>query len=131
MIKHIINSRLPLLVYHPQGMVDETYFEAVYQAGGLPILDTEFLGTPRAIEAIQALANKTGLFGVRLTGDDVDLATWLETNPVTNLDVVIVAPGILAGDNGYPRLDLRDTHAKVLIEALTEIDAATRSRFQP
>ncbi len=43
MITRILSSRLPLMIYTPVKVFDVRYFHAIYQAGSLPVFDTEFL----------------------------------------------------------------------------------------
>jgi len=53
MIKRIVNSRLPLIVYNPPKVFDMDYFKETYNAGGLPVLDTEFFEYDEIVEIIE------------------------------------------------------------------------------
>jgi len=66
MIKRIVNSRLPLIVYNPPKVFDMDYFKETYNAGGLPVLDTEFFEYDEIVEIIERLSNESILFGIRL-----------------------------------------------------------------
>ncbi len=43
MIKRILGTRLPLMVYNPPKVFDLGYFTRCHQSGALPVLDTEFM----------------------------------------------------------------------------------------
>ncbi len=128
MLKRVINTRLPLLVYHPAGVLDATYFQAIYQAGALPVLDTEFLDFSRAKKALETLAAQKYLFGVRLSGKRTQLAKWLEQQKYPNLELLVAAPGI---DGRYASLSLMDTHTKIVTEVLAENKSAVLTKIEP
>jgi len=89
MIKRILDSRLPLLVYNPLVSVDTAYFESIHQAGGLPVLDTEFLSLDKVRQEIENLEGRGILFGIRLQVTDTKIISMLQERQFAHLDLVI------------------------------------------
>ena len=66
MITRILNSRLPLMIYTPVKVFDLRYFTAIYEAGALPVFDTEFLSRDDILQKALLLSKENILFGLRL-----------------------------------------------------------------
>ncbi|MFO7987952.1 MAG: beta-ketoacyl synthase N-terminal-like domain-containing protein [Desulfotignum sp.] len=107
MIRRVLHTRLPLMIYTPVRVFDLSYFHAVFAAGALPVFDTEFLDREDIIQKIVRLAGENVLFGIRLASPDHQVLEYLEKHPVSNLDLV-VAP--ISNTHAMDRkLDLGDT----------------------
>lgn len=91
MIRRILNSRLPLMVYNPVKVFDVRYFTAVFNAGALPVLDTEFLNQDEIIQRVMQLSSRQISFGVRLSNHDHQLIEKIKAKHITHLDAVVVA----------------------------------------
>ncbi len=90
MITRVINSRLPLMVMNPVKVFDIEYFTRLYQAGALPVFDTEFLDSDLILENAAALEADGILFGLRLKAHDGNLIEALKKRRFTNLDAIVV-----------------------------------------
>ncbi|MFU8770087.1 MAG: hypothetical protein ACNA7H_10150, partial [Desulfotignum sp.] len=112
MIKRVLHSRLPLMIYTPVKVFDIAYFHAVYAAGALPVLDTEFLSREEILEKTTRLSKENLSFGMRLATPDPLLVKGLEKHPVSNLDVLVVP--VSKTDDLLEKLNLGDT--KLLLE---------------
>ncbi|MBP7496330.1 MAG: acyltransferase domain-containing protein, partial [Bacteroidales bacterium] len=88
-MKRTINTRLPLIVSGPPKVFDISYFDAIYQAGALPLLDTEYFSEKENIENINKIINKGILFGLRMLVTDKNLTEFLEGNNFKNLDLIV------------------------------------------
>ena len=103
MIKRILNSRLPLMVFNPVKVFELKYFNDIYLAGGLPVYDTEFLTPDEIVKNAGILAREDFLFAIRLARCDHGLIRELKSLGLTNLDAIIVpldddaAPGQESG----------------------------------
>ncbi len=71
MIKRILNSRLPLMVHTPVKVFDVRYFHAIYQAGALPVFDTEFLSRDDIIQKALLLAEIEHNFFIAFDVSDI------------------------------------------------------------
>ena len=91
MIRRILNSRLPLMVYNPVKVFDVRYFNAVFNAGALPVLDTEFLNQDEIIQRVMQLGSRQISFGVRLSNPDHQLIEKIKEKHIIHLDAVVVA----------------------------------------
>ncbi len=89
MIKRILNSRLPLMVYNPVKVFDLKYFDKIFSAGALPVFDTEFLTLDAIIEAVQHLSKEAFSFGIRLSTHDTELINKIKFQQIDNLDLII------------------------------------------
>ena len=112
MIKRVLHSRLPLMIYTPVKVFDIPYFHAIYAAGALPVLDTEFLNREEILEKTARLSRENLSFGMRLAKPDPLLVKGLEKNPVSNLDLLVVP--VSGTDDPLGKLNLGDT--KLLVE---------------
>jgi len=89
MIRRILNSRLPLMVYTPVKVFDVGYFHDIYAAGALPVLDTEFLTHGDILQKALQLAGENLSFGIRLSSHDRDLIGKIKQQQMINLDLII------------------------------------------
>jgi hypothetical protein len=89
MIARRISSKLPVLAYHPPKVFAPDYFNHIHAAGALPVLDTEFLANTDIIQMIEQLGQTDVIFGLRLAADNQALRDYLETNSITNLDLIV------------------------------------------
>ncbi|MFA5905301.1 MAG: beta-ketoacyl synthase N-terminal-like domain-containing protein, partial [Desulfobacula sp.] len=89
MIRRILNSRLPLMVYNPVKVFDVRYFKEIFTAGALPVLDTEFLTHEEILERALQLAGEPLCFGIRLFSHDRDLIEKIKEKQMINLDLII------------------------------------------
>ncbi len=89
MIRRIFDSRLPLMVYPPVRTFDPDFFRAVHEAGGLPVLDTEFFRDSETREYIEKLGKAEILFGVRISVSNTELYEWIEKNAPDHLDALV------------------------------------------
>ncbi|MCP4020628.1 MAG: polyketide synthase, partial [Desulfobacteraceae bacterium] len=90
MIRRILNSRLPLMIYNPVKVFDVKYFKTIYSSGALPILDTEFLNHGTIIDRAVELSHEELCFGIRLSDHDTGLIDKLKQQSILNLDLLIV-----------------------------------------
>jgi len=90
MIRRILNSRLPLMVYTPVKVFDPEYFRQVFAAGGLPVFDTQFLSRDEILEKTSVLAGENLDFGIRLALPDSDLVQEIKQKSISNLDALIL-----------------------------------------
>ncbi|OGR21795.1 MAG: hypothetical protein A3J85_06685 [Desulfobacula sp. RIFOXYA12_FULL_46_16] len=89
MIRRILNSRLPLMVYTPVKVFDAGYFHDIYAAGALPVLDTEFLTHEEVLQRALQLAGERLSFGIRLFSHDRELIGKIKQQQMINLDLII------------------------------------------
>ncbi|MCF6248089.1 MAG: acyltransferase domain-containing protein [Desulfobacula sp.] len=89
MIRRILNSRLPLMVYNPVRVFDIKYFDKIFSAGALPVFDTEFLTRDAVIEAVQHRSKEAFSFGIRLSTHDTELINNIKFQQIVNLDLII------------------------------------------
>ena len=101
MIRRILNSRLPLMVYNPVKVFDIKYFQDIFNAGALPVFDTEFLTHDDILQNALLLSKENLSFGIRLSAHDIDLIEKIRQAQMMNLDLLIFpfskddAPGAL------------------------------------
>ncbi len=120
MIKRILDSRLPLMVYNPPLAVDADYFESIHRAGGLPVLDTEFMPLETIKQAMANLERREVLFGVRMMLMDADLLEFIQTRNFRHLDLVVLGYRQPEDLNGF---SFDHTRCKFFIET-TDIRCA-------
>ncbi len=73
MIRRILNSRLPLMVYNPAKVFDLKYFNEIFNAGALPVFDTEFLTRDHILQCISQLSREEFSYGIKLSTHDNQL----------------------------------------------------------
>ncbi len=98
MIKRILSSRLPFIIYNPLMTFDLNYFRECWKVGGLPVLDTEFLDYGKIVSMLETLSGESFRFGIRLSVTDNELIAFLKKNTPKNLDAAVFtyrAPGEL------------------------------------
>ncbi|MFO7749720.1 MAG: beta-ketoacyl synthase N-terminal-like domain-containing protein [Desulfobacteraceae bacterium] len=125
MLTRTVNSKLPLMVYNPVKTVSIKFFADIFQAGGLPLFDTEFLPKEEIIETVRQLAGQDFLFGIRLGSPDQELIREISDMGPANLDLVVAPLGrddkpadfsLLAG--ARLALEIRDININDRIEAI-------------
>ncbi|MBU2452381.1 MAG: hypothetical protein KJ668_03605, partial [Proteobacteria bacterium] len=89
MIRRILNSRLPLMVYNPVKVFDVKYFNKIFTAGALPVFDTEFLSSEDILQNVLLLSREKLSFGIRLCTHDAALIIKLKQLQIKNLDLII------------------------------------------
>ena len=89
MIRRILNSRLPLMVYNPVKVFDIKYFNEIFNAGALPVFDTEFLTHEEILEKAALLSKESICFGIRLCSHDNELVKKIKLQQIMNLDLII------------------------------------------
>jgi len=89
MIRRILNSRLPLMVYNPVKVFDVKYFNKIYDAGALPVFDVEFLTHDDIIQKALLLSREKLCFGIRLSNHDTALIEKIKNEQMINLDLLI------------------------------------------
>lgn len=89
MIRRILHSRLPLMVYTPVKVFKIEYFKELHQAGALPVLDSEFLDNREIVERVQQLSREEFSFGLRLCRHDADLINTIKQLNLIHLDALI------------------------------------------
>ncbi|MCD4721719.1 MAG: nitronate monooxygenase, partial [Desulfobacula sp.] len=89
MIRRILNSRLPLMVYNPVKVFDVKYFKEIFNAGALPVFDTEFLSTDDILQGVLLLSREKFSFGIRLSTHDNELIEKIKRQQMINLDLII------------------------------------------
>jgi len=89
MIRRILNSRLPLMVYNPVKVFDIKYFNDIFNAGALPVFDTEFLTHKDILEKAVLLSKEEICFGIRLYDHDSTLVGKIKQLQMRNLDLII------------------------------------------
>ncbi|MEN8210707.1 MAG: beta-ketoacyl synthase N-terminal-like domain-containing protein, partial [Thermodesulfobacteriota bacterium] len=89
MIRRILNSRLPLMVYNPVKVFDIKYFKEIFNSGALPLFDTEFLSDDDIIKKAQLLSREYLCFGIRLYNHNIDLIEQIKNLQMANLDLLI------------------------------------------
>ncbi|MCP4692973.1 MAG: polyketide synthase, partial [Desulfobacterales bacterium] len=91
MIKRLLGSRLPLIVYNPPRVFDMNYFRKAWEAGALPVLDTEFFEPDAIIRHVESLAREKFAFGVRIFVHQTAVIDSLKENMIPNLDLIVFA----------------------------------------
>jgi len=89
MIRRILNSKLPLMVYNPVKVFDLKYFQNIFNAGALPVFDTEFISHDDILEKLVQLSKERFGFGIRLSTHDTVLIDKIKQLQLINLDVLI------------------------------------------
>ena len=89
MIRRILNSRLPLMVYNPVKVFDVKYFKEIFNAGALPVFDTEFLTHDDILQKVLLLSKEKLCFGIRLSTPDNELIRKIKHKQMINLDLLI------------------------------------------
>ncbi|NOX32435.1 MAG: acyltransferase domain-containing protein [Deltaproteobacteria bacterium] len=89
MIRRILNSRLPLMVYNPVKVFDIKYFNKIFNAGALPVFDTEFLTHDEILRNASQLSKEKLSFGIRLWAHDAELIGKIKQQRMANLDLLI------------------------------------------
>ncbi len=89
MIRRILNSRLPLMVYNPVKVFDIKYFEAIFNSGALPVFDTEFLNHDDILANTISLSKEKFSFGLRLADHDHILIEKIKQQQLINLDLLV------------------------------------------
>ena len=125
MITRILNSRLPLMISTPVKVFDISYFHAIYDAGALPVFNTEFLSRDDILSHALLLSRENLAFGLRLATHDPDLIAALKKENIANLDVINVpleredTPADFSrfGDTKI-LLEIRDIHLTEQIKAI-------------
>ncbi len=92
MIKRILSSRLPLMVYNPVKVFSINFFTKAFKAGALPIFDTEFMSDDEIISNTEQLAEQDILFGLRLTdpSSNKQLIKKIMGRKYKNLDILVI-----------------------------------------
>ena len=88
-MKRVLNCRLPLIVNSPAKVFDLNYFKAIYDAGGLPLLDTEYFNDEENIKILNQLSKTKVLFGVRVSALNTKLINVFNEQNIINLDAII------------------------------------------
>ena len=89
MIRRILNSRLPLMVYNPVKVFDVKYFNKIFNSGALPVFDTECLTHDDILQKATILSKEKFSFGIRLSIHDNDLIEKIKQQQMINLDLII------------------------------------------
>ncbi|MBU1537618.1 polyketide synthase, partial [Myxococcota bacterium] len=89
MIKKILDSRLPVLVYNPTRTFDRAYFDAIAAAGALPVFDTEFFPLEERRSILGELAGAGYLFGLRIHVGDTELINTLRERHLPTLNLIV------------------------------------------
>ena len=89
MIRRILNSRLPLMVYNPVKVFDVKYFKEIFNAGALPVFDTECLTHDDILQNVALLSKEKFSFGIRLSTHDNELIQKIKYQQMINLDLLI------------------------------------------
>ncbi|WP_198013926.1 type I polyketide synthase [Desulforegula conservatrix] len=90
MIRRILDSRLPFMAYPPTRVFDLNFFKSVHEAGGLPVLDTEFFQNDEILQYAEMLGNACILFGVRIPATNSELIKRLYSKRHDYLDALII-----------------------------------------
>ncbi len=90
MIRRILNSRLPLMVYNPVKVFDVKYFTKIFSAGALPVFDAEFQTHDQIMNTVQQLSKEDFSFGIRLAAHDTELINKIKALNMVNLDLMVV-----------------------------------------
>ena len=104
MIRRILNSRLPLMVYNPVKVFEIKYFSEIFNSGALPVFDTEFLNNEDIIQKTILLGREDFSFGIRLFDHDINLIEKIKQLNLINLDLLISPPF----KKGSPKDDIAD-----------------------
>jgi malonyl CoA-acyl carrier protein transacylase/acyl carrier protein len=89
MMKKILNSRLPLMVYNPPLAFDMNYFVNIFMAGALPIFETAFYTDKQIIDILKKLSKADLLFGMRLPIHKQGVIQYLQQHYHANLDIIV------------------------------------------
>jgi len=114
MIKRLLDSRLPLMIYSPYRVFNIDYYRKIFAAGALPMFDTEFM-TDAEIEAnLEKLAAEKILFGLRLSIDRENIQKRLRDRYIGNLDVIVFS---YQRSEDFSTFDFDNRDYKVFIES--------------
>ncbi|HCY88465.1 MAG TPA: polyketide synthase, partial [Desulfobacteraceae bacterium] len=101
-------------------------FHAIYNAGALPVFDTEFLSRDEILANAVLLSRENLQFGLRLAAHDHELLDTLKRENIKNLDALVVPLGKDDEPADLKRfgdtkiiLEIRDIH---LTDAIRDID---------
>jgi len=89
MIKRLLDSRLPLMVYSPYRVFDIEYYRKIFAAGALPMFDAEFMTDAEIEKNLEKLAAEKILFGLRLSIDRENIQKRLKEQHIGNLDAIV------------------------------------------
>jgi malonyl CoA-acyl carrier protein transacylase/acyl carrier protein len=115
MIKKILNSRLPLMVYNPPLAFDMNYFVNIFMAGALPIFETAFYTDKQIIDILKQLSRADLLFGIRLSMHKQGVIQYLRQQDHANLDLIIFSYDDISELNSF---SFDHTDYRFLIEVM-------------
>ena len=125
-IHKLLDSRLPLMAHAPVRVMDVPYFEAIHEAGGLPVIDAEFFDADPVMECARKLDAKGILFAVRVPVTDTVLMDRIYTEAPDCLDAIVLSYTFADELKGFtPKsrdlklvLELKDIHMMETVEAI-------------
>ncbi|WP_321493743.1 polyketide synthase [uncultured Desulfobacter sp.] len=91
MLNRVLTTRLPLLAYHPPKTYNLDFFKNIWQAGAMPVLDTEFIGASKLSDLLSQLKNQNLRHGIRIYAEDQHIWDYFEQHPDNLPECVIVA----------------------------------------
>ncbi len=112
MLTRILNSKLPLMVYNPTKIFSLTFFTEIFQAGGLPVFDAEFMPESEILHGAKQLEKAGVLFGLRVVAPSDTLLNTLKELQLDYLDILIVP--VEKGNGGVAFSGFGDT--KLILE---------------
>ena len=121
-MKRVLNCPLPLIVNSPAKVFNLNYFKLIYQAGGLPLLDTEYFENDECLDFLNQLKKEKILFGVKIQANNKILLDVLNKNNVINLDLIIFSYGT---KNELDNIKFDNRFYKIFVEA-KDIDIAEK-----
>jgi acyl transferase domain-containing protein/NAD(P)H-dependent flavin oxidoreductase YrpB (nitropropane dioxygenase family)/acyl carrier protein/NAD(P)-dependent dehydrogenase (short-subunit alcohol dehydrogenase family) len=128
MIERILNANLPLIAYNPPRVACPDYFQALHDAGAMPVLDTAFMADEAATAAISRLGQMNFPFGVRVSAHRTALLDALASAAPPHLDLLVLGYRNMAA---LDRVRATPRDCKLLIEAVDVHPAESFRRFDP
>ncbi|MBN1500070.1 MAG: acyltransferase domain-containing protein [Spirochaetes bacterium] len=129
MIRKVIDSRFPVIVYNPTGIKCSNYFNEAYKAGTLPVFDSEFLSSDDIISHINELEDKKILFGLRINVSDRSIIDYIGSRFFKYLNAVVFYYDDVADINILK--EYKSIRYKIILEALNIIPSEILREIAP
>ena len=114
-LNRILTTRLPLLAYHPPKTYGVDFFKNIWQAGAMPVLDTEFISASNLSELLKQIKNQNLRHGIRIYAEDEEIWAYFKQYPADLPECVIV--GYHNPDSLIKR---KDVNAEILMMEIYE-----------
>ncbi|MBI9085193.1 MAG: acyltransferase domain-containing protein [Desulfobacterales bacterium] len=128
MIERILNADLPLIAYNPPRVACPEYFQALHDAGAMPVLDTAFMADEAVAAAISRLGRMNFPFGVRISAHRYALMEALAAAMPVQLDLLVLG---YRNREELDRIESTPRDCKLFIETVDVDPAESFERLAP